>query len=399
MDKQSSKVGLVVAGVILLLLMLLPSCTSTQSSTESTKTAGSTPNTTNRTAGSERSAEAVTRAFADATIPMIDSEIVLQHLNSYDTGILDDSAIEIVQYSPTNNRVYAINGAIKSFDILSVSPKSLDLVERIMIEDKIQDNSFTFGDVTSVAVDKEGQFLVLAIQHADYTAPGKAHFLNLEGKYIAEVTLGVQPDIITIAYEAKKVLVACEGEPREGYNNAIDPKGTVAIIDITNLDNFGNFGNAEALLLGFSEEMLDQKVIIQAGTKVSEDLEPEYIAVSEQTNSAYVAMQENNAIAKINLNTNTVEWVKGLGFKDFSISPIDPSKKDGINIRPVPVLGIYMPDGITVATMGGKDYLFTANEGDGREWGDYTNETTVGDLENIRLNAENYAGYTQEQLD
>jgi hypothetical protein len=42
------------------------------------------------------------------------------------------------------------------------------------------------------------------------------------------------------------------------------------------------------------------------------------------------------------------------------------------NINPWPIGGLYMPDGIATFDRNGKTYLVTANEGDAREYGDYT---------------------------
>ena len=67
--------------------------------------------------------------------------------------------------------------------------------------------------------------------------------------------------------------------------------------------------------------------------------------------------------------------MKGLGFKDHSAAGngLDLDGDEAVAIRNESVYGVYMPDGIACATINGKDYLLTANEGDAREWGDYEN--------------------------
>jgi hypothetical protein len=48
---------------------------------------------------------------------------------------------------------------------------------------------------------------------------------------------------------------------------------------------------------------------------------------------------------------------------------LDASDQDTkVNIRPWPVKGMYLPDGIASFNVGGQDYLITANEGDAREY-------------------------------
>ncbi len=53
-----------------------------------------------------------------------------------------------------------------------------------------------------------------------------------------------------------------------------------------------------------------------ADLPVSRNLEPEYVAIDGRT--AYVALQEANAIAVVDLNRAIVTAVQPLGFKDLS---------------------------------------------------------------------------------
>ena len=56
------------------------------------------------------------------------------------------------------------------------------------------------------------------------------------------------------------------------------------------------------------------------------DLEPEYIAVSG--GKAYVTLQENNAIAVLDIESQAFEGVYSAGFEDHSTTAIDLDKKD-----------------------------------------------------------------------
>lgn len=115
----------------------------------------------------------------------------------------------------------------------------------------------------------------------------------------------------------------------------------------------------------------------------SQDFEPEYVVVSEDSKTAVVAMQENNAFAHIDLETKTVVEIKALGFKDHSAAgnEFDASNKDGgINITSWPTLGMYQPDGMAGFVIDGKQYYATANEGDSRDYDGYSEEGRVKDL-------------------
>ncbi|MEY2734220.1 MAG: hypothetical protein RL340_1279, partial [Gemmatimonadota bacterium] len=107
------------------------------------------------------------------------------------------------------------------------------------------------------------------------------------------------------------------------------------------------------------------------GATVAKDLEPEYIAVSENGATAWVTLQENNAIATVDIASATVQSVRSLGFKNHLLpqNPLDASDKDGrVNIRTWPIFGMYQPDGIAAYVVAGETYLITANEGDARDW-------------------------------
>lgn len=143
---------------------------------------------------------------------------------------------------------------------------------------------------------------------------------------------------------------------------------------VTTLD-FTSF-DAQAATLG-----------LRAGksNKISLDAEPEYVAVSADSKTAYVVLQESNGFAVVDLEKKKISKLKSLGLKDFSKSALDASDKDKkINIKAWPVFGAYMPDAIAAVDIAGKTYVLSANEGDGREYGDdgsaFSDETKIGKL-------------------
>jgi hypothetical protein len=60
--------------------------------------------------------------------------------------------------------------------------------------------------------------------------------------------------------------------------------------------------------------------IFGPGATVAQDLEPEYITVSPDGTTAYVTLQENNALAAVNIATATVTSITPLGFKDHNVA-------------------------------------------------------------------------------
>ena len=300
----------------------------------------------------------------------------------------DGGIAEIVQYNAENDKIYLVNGKTGTLDIVSVSNYNDtdelattfdESADRIDIRQMIADNSsqfpagFEYGDVTSVALNSGLDRIALAVQHADYSKNGAIVIADYEGKFVAAYEAGVQPDMVTFA--GNIALSANEGEPREGYGTgAIDPTGSVTAVDIS-------AANPAAKTITFEKfdaqraALVEDGVILKKGAAPSVDLEPEYIAASGT--KAYVALQEANAIATLDLESLEFTAVNGLGFKDHSVqgNGLDMRKDDKAEIKTENVYGVYMPDGLATFTAGGKTYLVTANEGDAREWGDYENTT------------------------
>ena len=116
-------------------------------------------------------------------------------------------------------------------------------------------------------------------------------------------------------------------------------------------------------------------------------MEPEYIAVSEDDAVAVATLQENNAVAVIDLSTKTVVDIKALGYKDHSIpgNGLDASNKDDkINIALYKINGMYQPDAISSFIVEGNQYYVTANEGDAREYDAFIEEF---DAKDVRVDA------------
>ena len=92
-------------------------------------------------------------------------------------------------------------------------------------------------------------------------------------------------------------------------------------------------------------------------------------------------MQENNAIAILDIATATITQIIPLGVKDYSLpgNGIDASDQDGgINIQNWPIFGLYQPDAIASFSINGQAYYITANEGDSRAYTGFNEEIRVG---------------------
>jgi hypothetical protein len=315
-----------------------------------------------------------------------EKNIALVEIGTYKTEVFDEGAAEIVAHDPDSQRLFVINADAKTVDILDISdPTDPRFHDSIDVSDNIMDT----GGVNSVAV-KHG-IVGVAVEHDDKQVNGWAAFYDTDGNYIAHYGAGALPDAITFTHNGSYALVANEGEPSDDYgqdpdNPGTDPEGSVTIIDLR-----GGVGAASVSHAGFTDFNVGPMDPAPGGVRaprpfgatIAQDLEPEFIATSRDSKTAWVAMQENNGLAVVDIPSATVTALVGLGNKDHSVegNGLDASNKaDDINIQPWPILGTYMPDGIYVYRVGGNEYIVTANEGDGREYFWDTDEDTCTGL-------------------
>jgi len=126
--------------------------------------------------------------------------------------------------------------------------------------------------------------------------------------------------------------------------------------------------------------------IFGPGASASQDLEPEYVAVSGNGRRAWVTLQENNALALVDLRRVRITDIVALGTVDHAVpgAGIDASDEDGgARIHPRPVQGLAMPDGLDAfaRTVGGRTFLVSADEGDARDYDCFAEEARVADLD------------------
>ena len=298
---------------------------------------------------------------------------------------LDAGMAEIVAWHQASHSILVINAKDASVDVLDagmlasaaldspLSASSLSRRGRIQVG---RDVSIAAGSVNSVAV--RGSLMAVAVEHDDKQADGVIAFYTLDGggkaAFQKQVAAGPLPDSVAFTPDGATLLVANEGEPSDDY--ARDPEGSVTLIavrggvaaDTGTRVSFADF-NAGG---GRADELGDGVRISHPKASVAQDLEPEFVAASADNTTAYVSLQENNALAVVDIAGRQVRRLIGFGAKDHGVAGngLDASNKDdAINIRTVDGLsGLYMPDTIAAFVHDGTNYVLTANEGDAREY-------------------------------
>ena len=315
------------------------------------------------------------------------STIALSFLGRYSTGIFDESAAEIVDFDPETKTTFVVNANSGRVDMIDTSSPStptlrasLDIAGDVAAAiDGLE--AANLGAANSVSVN--GSTLAVALEANPKQNNGYIAFYQTDGTFLSAVEAGALPDMVTFTPDGNKVLAANEGEPNGDYSN--DPEGSITVIDVSAGAAAVTAANVKQLRFtdfnaGGSKSLTGEVRISRKAATVAQDLEPEYIAVSADSSTAWVMLQENNALAVIDLSNDSVTAIQALGYKDYSIpgNEIDPSNRDnGVNIRNVPVFGVYMPDSADTYESNGTTYIVTANEGDGREY--LTDATDAGD--------------------
>ncbi|MEM6718972.1 MAG: choice-of-anchor I family protein [Bacteroidota bacterium] len=310
----------------------------------------------------------------DTVVPTPDSSLLdVNYVTSY---LVDASGTaEITAYDAASQRLFVTND--DTIEVLDFSdPTNITSISSIALP------ANTSG-VQSVAV--RNGVLAAAIAANPTTDNGFVMFSDIDGNNQSTVTVGALPDMITFTPDGTKLVVANEGEPSGDYT--IDPEGSVSIIDMTG--GLGNITQTDVTTATFTSFNAQQATLEAAGIRifgpgatVAQDLEPEYITVSDDNLFAYVALQENNAYAIVDLTTNTITNVLSFGLKDHSIprNSLDASgETDFIFNASWPIYGMYMPDAISFYQKGGTGYIVTANEGDARDYNAFQEERKLGD--------------------
>ena len=304
------------------------------------------------------------------------------------SGVSLPNGGEIVSYSDgtllTTDSLSANNHAIQSYSLTSGGALTTGL--------SINLNS-VFGagataSISSVLNDARGFGVATVIPIANGASDyGRiAIFNKSDGSIIKTLDVGYHPDSVTITPDGTKLIIANEGEYGSTVATtpeAVNRAGSVSVVNIAGVTS-GNYTTALAALStgavstydfsagnlgagvtidGLRNARLDTTTVKSANIA---DIEPEYITASNTT--AYVTLQENNAIATLDLETGKYTKISLLG---TITQTIDASDRDGpgnttLASRNDVVAGMPMPDTITKFERSGTTYLVTANEGDAR---------------------------------
>jgi 2',3'-cyclic-nucleotide 2'-phosphodiesterase / 3'-nucleotidase / 5'-nucleotidase len=162
--------------------------------------------------------------------------------------------------------------------------------------------------------------VAVAVEANPKTSPGVVVLLDSSLAVLNVIPAGALPDMVTFSPDGRWLLCANEGEPNT-YNDfgsetngpSIDPEGSITVIDLSTGVAMPTVRTAT--FTAFNSGVPSGVRIFGPNATVAQDLEPEYLAVSEDSSTAWVTLQENNALAVVDIGSATVTSLIPLGAK------------------------------------------------------------------------------------
>ena len=312
-------------------------------------------------------------------------------IGSYNHNLPAGGEVEIVAPMDSISKRLFANLEKDNISIIDLSdPSSPDSVGNIDIT--------PYGTLAlNVAV--KNSIVAVAVQGTTKQDSGKVVLFDTNGLYINDIPVGPAPGMLSYTPDGRYIVVANEGVPSDDYLN--DPEGGVSIIDLiggapnafVNHISLADFNVGAA----FENSFPSGVHIYGPGATRAQDMEPEFVAVSDDGDKAYVSLQENNAVLVIDVPTASVDTIFPLGYKDHNATgnELDASDQDGaINITSHPVHGMYQPDGLAYFKIGGISYFLSANEGAARKYTGYSEDERVA---NLNLNSGTFSNISDLQ--
>ena len=276
-------------------------------------------------------------------------------LATYTTGLTGDNA-EVISIRH-RDAIAAISNTAGSVDVLDLSdPLNPTLLVRVPID-------ITTGRPNSVAVHPQHDYFLVVTGTAGVVGTVSAYRLS-DGVLLASAPVGIQPDSVVISPNGQYAVITNEAEGTGPGGNG--GPGSLSIVDLSGFNGVGQDDLAIrhvplpslAGLPGASTNRTDDIAQLPINN-LPATLEPENVAFTHNSRYAFVTLQENNIV--IRLDVKTAE----MGFTGVGTTTHDTDVVNNDGYAPqVDVTALREPDGIAVDPNG--RFFVTADEGDTR---------------------------------
>ena len=297
-------------------------------------------------------------------------------------------SVDIINYGDLGNPYPIVSGPGGGFSILA------DDIAVILFDEGLTDGVLRDGLVPSDVdvFNMGGPDNMVAVAWIDpyaLTLPGWVTLHNTDGilfsatEAIKEV--GPTPRSLAFSPDGEWLVVACSGEGE--YLTVDDPKAEIVCINVAGYtqdpDN-AIWANVVSYTINFDDEYIvggGPLAITGGAARTSEyltptaslsyKLEPSHVAITPDSQRAFVNCQVNNTLVEVNLSNvisgvNEIQGAYGFGYRDMSSDNGFDGKNDGNALVEQPtetILGWYQPGDMEIVVSGFKTILLTANEG------------------------------------
>lgn len=317
----------------------------------------------------------------------------LEHIASWSAGDVqfDANWVESALFDGETGRIFSLNTGANRVDVVDIST--------ITTPTMVTSWPLTEWGSNARAIAIHGDVLAVAIS-TDASTPGTVVFFETNGNMLTTMGAGYSPKDLVFTPDGKKVIVANEGVPSDDLS--FDPPGTVSVITLALTGNTlpvfsaANVGASSLAAVELDFEIFDIKrlddsirIFNQLSGSALLDLEPESIALESSGYVAWIVLQENNAVARVDIgdaddddsNDNLeITDVLGLGYSDAftAADGFDGSASDSaIRIIQHPVRQLRLADGVANFHKDGIEYLVMANEGSKRTFAQFDEVSSV----------------------
>lgn len=225
------------------------------------------------------------------------------------------------------------------------------------------------GEPTSVAISPDGRYAVVALRLDDDVTNPRRGFLRVYDvrnpravKHVKDLSVGIGPDSLALAGSGKtlRAVVAIEDEETDAKGDATLGGQRPGRIDVVGLQDL--YGGASSGL-----QSIELVGALQAlpGALYPADPQPEFVSLSPDGRTAAVTLQENNAVALIDLSDpRRARLLRVLSAGTVTRTGNADLQRDKEIAFQDSFTGRREPDAVTWVS---NDVFALANEGDGKK--------------------------------
>ena len=225
------------------------------------------------------------------------------------------------------------------------------------------------GEPTSVAISPDGRYAVVALRLDDDVANPRRGFLRVYDvrnpravKHVKDLSVGIGPDSLALAGSGKtlRAVIAIEDEETDAKGDATLGGQRPGRIDVVGLQDL--YGGASSGL-----QSIELVGALQAlpGALYPADPQPEFVSLSPDGRTAAVTLQENNAVALIDLSDpRRARLLRVLSAGTVTRTGNADLQRDKEIAFQDSFTGRREPDAVTWVS---NDVFALANEGDGKK--------------------------------